>query len=76
MLILNVWNRFKGTDTTFGEFPQRLQHVLTETLDNTDVESVIFPAYEVHILRTLCMNCDNLFEIFRPKENWYVCIHQ
>ena len=45
--MMKVSNRFKGTDTTFGEFPQRLQHVLTEKLDNTDVESVIFPAYEV-----------------------------
>ncbi|KAI9001402.1 hypothetical protein BD414DRAFT_431911 [Trametes punicea] len=37
---------FKGTDSTFGEFPQRLEHIITESLDNTTVESIVFPAYE------------------------------
>ncbi|KAJ6539523.1 hypothetical protein B0H19DRAFT_1315669 [Mycena capillaripes] len=37
---------FKGTDTTFGEFPARLRHILTETLPNASVECIVFPAYE------------------------------
>ena len=41
---------FKGTDSTFGEFPQRLQHMLAESIENTVVESVVFPAYEVPIM--------------------------
>ena len=39
--------RFKGTDSTFGSFPERLQHTLSETIENVKVESVVFPAYEV-----------------------------
>ena len=38
--------RFKGTDTTFVDFPARLQHVLSESIDNVVVECTIFPAYE------------------------------
>ncbi|KAI0663247.1 hypothetical protein C8Q70DRAFT_956954 [Cubamyces menziesii] len=46
-LVLIVFiHGFKGTDSTFGEFPQRLQHVISETLENTAVESIVFPAYE------------------------------
>ncbi|KZP00208.1 hypothetical protein CALVIDRAFT_470136, partial [Calocera viscosa TUFC12733] len=37
---------FKGTDGTFCGFPERLKHVLTETLPGTKVECVVFPAYE------------------------------
>ncbi|KJA29855.1 hypothetical protein HYPSUDRAFT_126823 [Hypholoma sublateritium FD-334 SS-4] len=37
---------FKGTDETFGDFPQRLQHLLLETLEHSTVEVVVFPAYE------------------------------
>ena len=39
--------RFKGTDSTFGKFPERLQHTLSTTLPNIYVESTLFPAYEV-----------------------------
>ncbi|KAJ6515703.1 hypothetical protein C8R45DRAFT_810422 [Mycena sanguinolenta] len=38
---------FKGTDSTFGEFPNRLTHILTETIPSTSVECIVFPAYEV-----------------------------
>lgn len=38
---------FKGSDETFGEFPQRLAHNLLQTIPNATVESIIFPAYEV-----------------------------
>ncbi|KAF8592227.1 hypothetical protein K439DRAFT_1626236 [Ramaria rubella] len=37
---------FKGTDETFGGFPDRLRHILTETIDNIAVECIVFPAYE------------------------------
>ncbi|KAF7355473.1 DUF676 domain-containing protein [Mycena sanguinolenta] len=37
---------FKGTDSTFGEFPARLKHILMESIPNTSVECIVFPAYE------------------------------
>ncbi|KAF9006577.1 hypothetical protein BDQ17DRAFT_1423440 [Cyathus striatus] len=37
---------FKGTDETFGDFPQRVQHVLADSLPDFFVESIVFPAYE------------------------------
>ncbi|KAF8497348.1 hypothetical protein JB92DRAFT_2745657 [Gautieria morchelliformis] len=37
---------FKGTDETFGDFPERLRHLLTETIENVAVECIVFPAYE------------------------------
>ncbi|THH05910.1 hypothetical protein EW146_g9773, partial [Bondarzewia mesenterica] len=37
---------FKGTDTTFESFPSRLQHVLSETIENAKFECIVFPAYE------------------------------
>lgn len=39
--------RFKGTDSTFSSFPERLKHLVSETISNIVVESIIFPAYEV-----------------------------
>ncbi|KAI9069227.1 hypothetical protein FKP32DRAFT_1617478 [Trametes sanguinea] len=46
-LVLIVFiHGFKGTDSTFGEFPQRLQHIVSESLGNATVESIVFPAYE------------------------------
>ncbi|KAF7352637.1 Catalytic protein [Mycena venus] len=46
VLIVVFIHGFKGTDTTFGEFPGRLQHILTETIPNASVECIVFPAYE------------------------------
>jgi hypothetical protein len=43
----NIICRFKGTDDTFGPFPERLQHVLSESVSNLKVECMVFPAYEV-----------------------------
>ncbi|KAJ3002443.1 hypothetical protein NUW54_g5841 [Trametes sanguinea] len=46
-LVLIVFiHGFKGTDSTFGEFPKRLQHIVSESLGNATVESIVFPAYE------------------------------
>ncbi|CCM04049.1 uncharacterized protein FIBRA_06208 [Fibroporia radiculosa] len=46
-LVLVVFiHGFKGTDSTFAAFPERLQHILSETIQNVLVECVVFPAYE------------------------------
>ncbi|KAF8914182.1 hypothetical protein CPB84DRAFT_1758632 [Gymnopilus junonius] len=37
---------FKGTDETFCDFPQRLEHLLTEIIPRVKAECVVFPAYE------------------------------
>ncbi|KAG5648915.1 hypothetical protein DXG03_000264 [Asterophora parasitica] len=37
---------FKGTDQTFGEFPERLQHILTDSITDIAVQCKVFPAYE------------------------------
>lgn len=47
LVLLVFIHGFKGTDETFGEFPQRIQHLLSETLDHAVVQSMVFPAYEV-----------------------------
>ncbi|KAH9938308.1 uncharacterized protein B0H18DRAFT_10339 [Fomitopsis serialis] len=46
LLLVIFIHGFKGTDSTFVQFPQRLQHILSETIQNTVVECVVFPAYE------------------------------
>ncbi|KAF8165537.1 hypothetical protein B0H34DRAFT_649403 [Crassisporium funariophilum] len=46
ILLVVYIHGFKGTDTTFGDFPQRLEHILSETIPHVVVESLIFPAYE------------------------------
>ncbi|KAI0921692.1 hypothetical protein AcV5_000785 [Taiwanofungus camphoratus] len=46
LLLVVFIHGFKGTDTTFAGFPERLQHILSETISNVRVESVVFPAYE------------------------------
>ncbi|KZT72503.1 hypothetical protein DAEQUDRAFT_663996 [Daedalea quercina L-15889] len=47
LLLVIYIHGFKGTDSTFAQFPQRLQHILSETIEKTIVECVVFPAYEV-----------------------------
>ncbi|KAJ2931740.1 hypothetical protein H1R20_g5359, partial [Candolleomyces eurysporus] len=46
VLLVIFIHGFKGTDTTFGDFPERLHHLLTQTIPNVKVECIIFPAYE------------------------------
>jgi hypothetical protein len=46
-MVLTNLSRFKGTDSTFAGFPERLQHLLTETVESAKVECVVYPAYEV-----------------------------
>ncbi|KAJ7240306.1 hypothetical protein B0H12DRAFT_55523 [Mycena haematopus] len=57
---------FKGTDTTFGEFPGRLQHILAETIPKTSIECIVFPAYEVYTCSVLPARY--LMEIRRKTE--------
>lgn len=61
---------FKGTDSTFLEFPERLRHVISETVANVIVESVVFPAYEVSAARA-CQNIITMsLKSLRRKANW------
>lgn len=46
ILLVIFIHGFRGTDTTFVDFPARLQHVLSETIDNVVAECIVFPAYE------------------------------
>ncbi|KAJ7498749.1 hypothetical protein FB451DRAFT_1202900 [Mycena latifolia] len=46
LLIIVFIHGFKGTDETFGAFPERLRHILSESLPNASVECIVFPAYE------------------------------
>jgi hypothetical protein len=47
LLLIVFVHGFKGTDETFGLFPERLRHILAESIDNVSVECIVFPAYEV-----------------------------
>lgn len=44
---------FKGDDTTFGDFPSRLQHILLESAQGMVIESIVFPAYEVRFVSSI-----------------------
>ncbi|KAG5653022.1 hypothetical protein H0H81_002644 [Sphagnurus paluster] len=46
LLLVVFVHGFKGTDQTFGDFPDRLQHILAETTSDVKAECLIFPAYE------------------------------
>ncbi|KAH8106000.1 hypothetical protein BXZ70DRAFT_1004290 [Cristinia sonorae] len=46
LLLVVFVHGFKGTESTFGKFPERLRHVLSETIPNIVVETIVFPAYE------------------------------
>ncbi|KAG5341942.1 hypothetical protein C0989_006785 [Termitomyces sp. Mn162] len=46
LLLIVFVHGFKGDDRTFGDFPDRLQHILAESTSNLTVESIVFPAYE------------------------------
>jgi hypothetical protein len=41
---------FKGDDQSFQAFPQRLQHILSESLSDTTIECITFPAWEARLL--------------------------
>ncbi|KIJ20310.1 hypothetical protein PAXINDRAFT_7558 [Paxillus involutus ATCC 200175] len=46
LLLIVFIHGFKGTESTFETFPLRLQHILTESMNDVPVECVVFPAYE------------------------------
>ncbi|KAK0206358.1 hypothetical protein DFS33DRAFT_583819 [Desarmillaria ectypa] len=46
LLLLVFIHGFKGDDETFLQFPQRMQHVLSDTIPGCTVESIVFPVYE------------------------------
>ncbi|KAG8218648.1 hypothetical protein J3R82DRAFT_4313 [Butyriboletus roseoflavus] len=48
-LLIVFIHGFKGTESTFENFPSRLQHILSESEGDLPVECVVFPAYEVNI---------------------------
>lgn len=50
-LVLVIYlHGFKGDESTFLKFPERMNHIVAETLPDCVVESVVFPAYEVRLL--------------------------
>jgi len=66
-----IWPSFKGTNDTFGGFPDRLKHILTETIENTTVECIVFPAYEVCPLpRGPELHWLTFASETRPQESW------
>ncbi|CAG9993923.1 unnamed protein product [Clonostachys byssicola] len=46
VLLLCFIHGFKGTDNTFKEFPEHLQHHVGKQLPDHHVESVVYPKYE------------------------------
>ena len=75
LLLLVYIHGFKGTDESFGEFPERLEHMLSETIPDVTVESRVFPAYEVwiHIAQSYRTCFNNLCN--RLKAIWLVVIN-
>lgn len=74
-LLLVFIHGFKGTDTTFQEFPERLQHLLSQTIPNLKVESLVFPAYEVRrafYLASVQVRHSHQLESDRPRVTWSV----
>jgi uncharacterized alpha/beta hydrolase family protein len=49
LLLVIFIHGYKGSDQSFNEFPQRIQHILSESLSNTTIECTVFPAYEVRL---------------------------
>ena len=47
--LLSFELRFKGTDSTFSGFPERLRNLISETASDITVECIVFPAYEVSL---------------------------
>lgn len=71
LLLLVFIHGFKGTDSTFSTFPQRLQHNLQETISDVVVKSIVFPAYEVCVpLSPDMWSMLNTEPLIRLEENW------
>jgi len=50
LLLIIFIHGFKGSDRTFHAFPQRLQHILSESLSDTTIECITFPVWEARLL--------------------------
>ncbi|PFH51273.1 hypothetical protein AMATHDRAFT_191560 [Amanita thiersii Skay4041] len=46
LLIIVFIHGFKGNDETFDQFPERLRHMLAQSLSFFAIECTVFPAYE------------------------------
>ncbi|KAF5390037.1 hypothetical protein D9757_003866 [Collybiopsis confluens] len=46
LLLVIFIHGFKGDNDTFAKFPERLQHILNETVPNCKAECLVFPVYE------------------------------
>ncbi|KZT13086.1 uncharacterized protein LAESUDRAFT_690248 [Laetiporus sulphureus 93-53] len=69
-LVLVVFiHGFKGSENTFARFPERLQHILTETIHDAVVECVVFPAYEVSLAEAVVRFADWLTNLAVQREN-------
>jgi hypothetical protein len=68
-LIIVFIHGFKGTDETFLEFPKRLEHILSETVQNTIVKCIVFPAYEARVCSYSRLTGSSYVNA-RLKENW------
>lgn len=64
---------FKGTESTFGEFPSLLGNALSESIPGVKAECIVFPAYEVR-WEIFCglYSINPLFLLNRPRESWSV----
>jgi hypothetical protein len=71
ILLLIYIHGFKGADDTFAEFPERLEHILSETIPHVKVESLIFPAYEV---MSLFLNTPKSSDLYRQTKGELVSI--
>ena len=63
---------FKGTDSTFGEFPSRIGNALAESVPGIKAECIVFPAYEVRWEIFCGSHTTNLFLLNRPRASWSV----
>jgi len=46
LLLVIFIHGFKGTDETFRDFPNRLEHLLSDIIPQVKAECLVFPAYE------------------------------
>lgn len=46
LLLLIFLHGFKGGDDTFAKFPERVNHIMTESQTLLSVECLVYPAYD------------------------------
>lgn len=46
LLLLVFLHGFKGGADTFGEFPARVQHILSQAQPRVEVQAVVYPPYD------------------------------